>query len=70
MKREKVKVPRWVAVKVERGFPTEAVGFSRRSSAEKLERRWRKNLNFDYDETEVLPLIIEDDLASFQQNGL
>lgn len=59
MKKEKVKIHRWVAVKVERGFPTEAVSFHKRSSAEKLERRWRETLNFDYDETDVLPLIID-----------
>lgn len=52
--------PIWVAVKVERGFPTEAIGFHRRSAAEKQERQWRKILNPDYDETEVLPLVIDE----------
>lgn len=65
MKKKKVKIPRWVAVKVERGFPTAAVGFRKRSSAEKLERRWRETLNFDYDETDVLPLIIEERQVSY-----
>jgi len=50
--------PTWVAVKVERGFPTEVRGFHRKSAAEKQERQWRKTLNPDYDETEVLPLVI------------
>ena len=46
----------WVAVRVERGFPAEARGFSRRSDAERQERVWRRRMNPDYDETGVLEL--------------
>lgn len=46
----------WVAVRVERGFPAEAKGFSRRSHAERQERVWRRRMNPDYDETGVLEI--------------
>ena len=48
---------KWVAVKVERGFIVEARGFKIKSEALKQKRKWRKTMNPDYDETEVLPLI-------------
>jgi hypothetical protein len=48
----------WVAVRVERGFPAEAVAFRERSSAEQMEETWRDKMNPDYDETGVLPLSI------------
>ena len=51
---------RWVAVKVERGFPVKVRGFRRKHDAEKQERTWRKTMNLDYDESEVLPLVISD----------
>jgi hypothetical protein len=56
--RQKVRRPIWVAVRVERGFPVEAIGFRKRTSAERAERAWRSKMNPDYDETEVLPLKI------------
>ena len=46
----------WVAVRVERGFPVEAKGFLKKSSAIKMEKTWRIRMNPDYDETDVLPL--------------
>jgi hypothetical protein len=49
---------KWVAVKVERGFIVEARGFRKKSDAIKQKNKWRKTINRDYDETEVLPLII------------
>ncbi|MBM4275357.1 MAG: hypothetical protein FJ134_12985 [Deltaproteobacteria bacterium] len=55
--RTKAKGFNWVVVRVERGFPVEVQGFRRKSDAEKKEREWRKTINPDYDETEVLPLI-------------
>jgi hypothetical protein len=50
--------PRWIALKIVRGFPVEVRGFRRKSEVEKQEREWRKTLNPDYDEAGVLPLII------------
>ncbi len=51
---------KWVAIKVERGFIVEAKGYKRKFNANKQVREWRKNIfyNRDYDETEVLPLLI------------
>jgi hypothetical protein len=53
---QKARRPIWVAVRVERGFPVEVIGFRKRSSAERTESAWRSKMNPDYDETEVLPL--------------
>ena len=60
---EKIK---WVAVKVERGFIEEARGYRRKIDAEKQVRIWRKEdfYNRDYDETEVLPLIVGEEETS------
>lgn len=57
MQSEKIK---WVAVKVERGFIVEARGYRRQIDAEKQVQTWRKDrfYNRDYDETEVLPLLM------------
>ncbi len=55
--RAKIERFKWVAVKVERGFIVEARGFRRKSEAIKQKQKWRKTLNFDYDEAEVIPLI-------------
>lgn len=49
---------KWVAVKMERGFIVETRGFRRESDALKQKRKWASTMNPDYDETEVLPLII------------
>jgi hypothetical protein len=51
-----VKPQVWVAVRVERGFPVEVRGFRKRDAAIRMERAWREKMNYDYDETEVLPL--------------
>jgi hypothetical protein len=60
---EKIK---WVAVKVERGFIVEARGYRRKIDAKNQVRIWRKDIfyNNDYDETEILPLLIEQDESS------
>ena len=50
----------WIAVKVWRGFPGEVRGFKKKSDAERQEQKWRKKMNPDYDETGVLPLILND----------
>jgi len=51
---------KWVAVKVERGFIVEARGYRRKIDAKKQVRTWIKDIyyNRDYDEIEILPLII------------
>jgi hypothetical protein len=51
---------KWVAVKVERGFIVEARGYRRKIDAKKQVRTWIKDIyyNRDFDETEILPLII------------
>jgi hypothetical protein len=48
----------WVAVRVWRGFPVEAKAFRKKIDANRQDRIWRKTINPDYDETEVLPLSI------------
>ena len=54
--KQKLKRPLWIAIRVERGFPVEVLGFRKRSSAIRMERVWRSKMNPDYDETDVLPL--------------
>jgi hypothetical protein len=49
----------WVAIRVWRGFPVEAKAFRKRINANRQEGVWRRTINPDYDETEVLPLSIE-----------
>ena len=44
----------WVAVKVERGFVSEAKIFESIEAARRTERKWRANLNPDYDEAAVV----------------
>jgi hypothetical protein len=44
----------WVAVKVERGFVGEARIFESFDAAKRTERKWRANLNPDYDEAAVV----------------
>jgi len=43
----------WVAVKVERGFPTEVRAFYTEEMATKQETAWRRGMNFDYNDTGV-----------------
>ena len=49
----------WVAVRVERGFITEAIIFESVRVAKQQEGKWRDRMNPDYDETAVIraPLI-------------
>jgi hypothetical protein len=56
----KSEIIKWVAVKVERGFIVEARGYKRKFDAEKQVLKWREDIfyNRDYDETEILPLLI------------
>ena len=49
----------WVAVLIERGFPSEAKCFQDENSALRQERLWRKHINPDYDETGVLETKVE-----------
>jgi hypothetical protein len=49
----------WVVVRVWRGFPVEAKVFRKKINADRQERIWRRTINPDYDETGVLPLLIE-----------
>lgn len=43
-----------MAVKVKRGFISEAKVYESRNAAERTERRWRVRLNPDYDEAVVV----------------
>jgi hypothetical protein len=60
MMKRKAHSPKWIAVRIKIGFPVETRGYCRRSEAVKQERKWRKDINLDYDETGVLPLIIDE----------
>lgn len=44
----------WVAVRVERGYVSEAKVFESVNAAKQTERRWRNRFNPDYDETAVI----------------
>jgi hypothetical protein len=44
----------WVAVKVERGFISDAKVYESFDSAKQTERRWRSRSNRDYDEIAVI----------------
>jgi hypothetical protein len=50
----------WVAVLVERGFPTEARAFRKEKLARLQEKRWRKGMNTDYDDADVFEVAVED----------
>lgn len=49
----------WIAVKVERGFPAVVKCFRNEKLALKLERKWRREMNLDYDETEVFEVSLK-----------
>jgi hypothetical protein len=53
----------WVAVLVERGFPTEARAFRKEELARLQEKRWRKGMNTDYDDADVFEVEIEDTIV-------
>lgn len=48
----------WVAVKVVRGYISDAKLFTSSASAYKTVRRWRKTLNPDYDEADVVESVL------------
>jgi hypothetical protein len=50
----------WIAVKVERGFPTKVKAFYTETAALKQERIWRKQMNLDYDETGVFQIKMDE----------
>ncbi len=54
MKTRKAQVPLWVAVKVERGYISQASLFGSLAQAQKTVRRWQARLNPDYDEAAVI----------------
>ncbi|MFO8010272.1 MAG: hypothetical protein R6U89_05595 [Dehalococcoidia bacterium] len=56
----KTNAPKWIAVKVERGFIVEARGYRLKASAEKQKGKWKRTMNPDYDEAEVLPIIMDE----------
>ena len=47
-------MPIWVAVKVERGYVSEARLFESLDAAQRTEKRWRARLNPDYDEAAIV----------------
>lgn len=48
----------WIAVRVQRGFVTEVQAYWDEASARRRERSWRSQMNPDYDETGVQPIVI------------
>ena len=48
----------WVAVRVQRGFITEVKAFIEEKPARRQELSWRREMNPDYDETEVMHVYI------------
>ncbi len=54
MRSSRVQAPLWVAVKVERGYISEARVFESLNAAEQTARKWRSLLNPDYDEAGVV----------------
>ena len=58
MSEENSEQAKWVAVFVWRGIPVKAKGYRSRELAEEQAEIWRKEMNPDYDETDVLPLEI------------
>jgi len=51
---KKPSAPVWVAVKIERGYVSEARLCGTRSSADRVAQKWRRRLNPDYDEADVV----------------
>ena len=52
----------WVAIFVWRGIPVKAKGYRSRELADKQVEIWRKDMNPDYDEADVLQLEIAQDV--------
>jgi len=59
-KGEKKEGTLWIAVRVDRGIPTEARAFRSPKLATTQEKKWRKGMNFDYDETGVFEVQVGD----------
>ena len=53
----------WVVVKVFRGFPDKVRVFREEEPAQKQLARWRKGMNFDYDDADIFKVPIQDALA-------
>jgi hypothetical protein len=62
MKNRDIPKALWVAVKVERGYISQASLFGCRGKAQKLVRRWQARLNPDYDEVAVVKGRVSADL--------
>jgi len=62
MKRKQTQVSLWVAVKVERGFISEARLFGTPGQAQRSVRGWQTHLNPDYDEAAVVRARVSADL--------
>ncbi len=60
---EKKEETLWIAVRVDRGIPTEARAFRSAKLALMQEKKWRKGMNFDYDETDVFEVQVEDKIG-------
>jgi transposase len=54
MKQKRNRKKLWVAVKVERGFISQAKVYESFDAAQRTVRKWRSRLNPDYDEADVL----------------
>lgn len=53
------KNPIWIAVKVERGFPSSVRAFSSEELALTQHRIWEQQINRDYDESDYFSLNLE-----------
>jgi len=64
MKTQRHITPQWAAVKVIRGFVDEVLLFKSLEGASKIEKRWRSQINPDYDEIAVLEATVADEGSS------
>ena len=64
MSEENIEQGWWVAIFVWRGIPVKAKGYKNRELADEQVEIWRKEMNADYDETDVLPLEISNEIDS------
>jgi len=49
----------WVAVRVQRGFISDARTFKKEHDARRQETAWQSNMNPDYDEVDVFETILK-----------
>ena len=68
-KAEKKEETLWIAVRVDRGIPTEARAFRSARLAMMQEKKWRKGMNFDYDETGVFEVQVGDKVGEYPATG-